>query len=98
MSSSDWHNALSERKAALFQRLVQLTAGVQPGEENFALALAFCSRLTERHAHADTDQNAVAALYTRLEQRFELASQPAKLASLRALRARLFALPGAGAG
>ena len=65
----------------------------QPWEDNFAIALDFCTFHTRRHPFPEPDAAAIAASFAALSSRFDAAAQLDKRAALDALLLRFRAAP-----
>ena len=68
-------------------------AAPQPWEDNFAIALDFCTFHTRRHPFPEPDAVAIAASYVALSARFDVAAQLDKRAALDELLRRFRAAP-----
>ncbi|GBF98777.1 hypothetical protein Rsub_11359 [Raphidocelis subcapitata] len=77
----------------LLSQLVTRVVGVQPGDENHALALDFALQHAYYHSHGDPNPSHVADFYDGVERRLRDDSQTAKAAALRALQRRALQLP-----
>ena len=79
--------ALRERalNQKLFSELVQAAAGLEPGTENFAIALQFCLRNTAEHSYLDPNPSNVSKQFAELLKRLEVNAHLKKAHALEVL-------------